>query len=397
VLAGVSLRGPLIAVAPVTGPLRAGLHIGAATAGLFTSIPVLLFAVAAPPALLLLRRGGLDRVVFGALVGVAAGTIIRSVGGLGVALTGTVILGLAIGVGNVAIPVAIGRDFPEQAGPMTGLYTAALNFGSMLTSLLTAPLAAVVGWRWALAAWAVLGLGAAATWRAVGRRSVRLADRAEANRPVPVEVAAEAAVEAPYDAGAPMWRRPVPLLLAVVFAGQSFSYYGLTAWLPSLLSDERGLSRAGAGLSSSLFQILGIAGALMAPVLIHRGVTRRAVFIGVCAFFVALPVGLLVAPAWWPAWCACGGLAQGGGITIIFILVLSQVGSTRDRQRVSTVVQGLGYAVGAAGPTVVGAVHQATGSWRAPMIVVVLAIAIMTVAGLVASTLVATGAERATA
>ncbi len=169
----------LIAIAPVTGPVRSGLHIGSATAGLFTSIPVLLFALAAPPALILLARAGLDRVMLFALLGIGLGTLIRSSGGLAIALTGTVLLGLAVGVGNVAAPVAVGRDFPRRSGPVTGVYTASLNVGSMLSSLLTAPLADVVGWRWALASWSAMGFIAAAVWWIVGRGMRPLATTAE--------------------------------------------------------------------------------------------------------------------------------------------------------------------------------------------------------------------------
>ena len=416
VLVGVALRGPLIAVAPVTGQLRGGLHVGSATAGLFTSVPVFLFAIAAPPALLLLRRAGLDAVIMFSLVGVALGAFVRSSGGLAVALTGTVLMGLAIGIANVAVPVAIGRDFAGRAGPITGVYTASLNVGAMLTSLLTAPLASVVGWRWALAGWGLLGLAGAGGWTTMrGRRrpserpgstagepaatapatapgaGAPAASAPAARVPAAIETSARATSATAIWMAAPattaMWRRPAAVLLTAAFAGQAFSYYGVTAWLPSLLADERGLSRTGAGLSSSLFQILGVVGAVTVPVLVHRGVSRRAVFLAMSLCWVVLPTGLVVAPAWWPAWCALGGLAQGAGITIIFILVLHHARSVEDRQRLSTLVQGVGYAIGAAGPTVVGAVHQLTGTWRLPMLVVVVAVGVMTISGMIAVTI----------
>jgi MFS transporter, CP family, cyanate transporter len=393
VLVALSLRAPLIAIAPVTGQVRSGLHIGSATAGLFTSIPVLLFALAAPPALVLLVRAGLDPVMLFALLGIAVGILVRSAGALPVALVGTVLLGLAVGVGNVAAPVAIGRDFPARSGPVTGVYTASLNVGSMLASLLTAPLADVVGWRWALASWSAVALIAAAVWWAVGRR-VRpreIADQTTA------DVTTDQATTVPASdgngargsdgVGVAMWRRPVAMLLTAAFACQSFGYYGITAWLPSLLADERGLSRAAAGVSSSVFQVLGIVGAISVPYLIHRGFSRRAVMIAVCTGWLVLPIGLIAAPAAWPLWCAFGGAAQGGGITIIFILVLAQVDGVGERQRMSTLVQGLGYGLGATGPTVIGAVHQATGSWTAPLLVIAVAMAGLTTAGVLAATL----------
>jgi len=44
-------------------------------------------------------------------------------------------------------------------------------------------------------------------------------------------------------------------------------------------------------------------------------------------------------------------------------------------------VQGGGYVVAASGPTVVGAVHEATGGWTAPLLVVLAAIVLLGVAG----------------
>ena len=217
-----------------------------------------------------------------ALLGIALGTFVRSAGALPVALVGTVLLGLSVGVGNVAAPVAIGRDFPARSGPVTGVYTASLNVGSMLASLLTAPLADVVGWRWALASWSAVALVAAAVWWIVGRRvrpraiahgagAAATTGQASAGQAATARASSSNGARSSDGVGVAMWRRPVALLLTAAFACQSFGYYGITAWLPSLLADERGLSRAAAGVSSSVFQVLGIIGAISVPFLIHRG------------------------------------------------------------------------------------------------------------------------------
>jgi CP family cyanate transporter-like MFS transporter len=202
-----------------------------------------------------------------------------------------------------------------------------------------------------------------------------------------LETAAVVETSAPVETSASAWRRPAALLLALAFGCQAFGYYGVTAWLPTLLADERGLSRAAAGVSSSLFQIMGIIGAVVVPLVIRSGLGHRGVMLGICTSWIVLPLGLVVAPALWWLWCCFGGFAQGGGFTIIFTIVLRQARGIVDRQRLSTLVQGLGYAIGACGPTVVGAVHQATGSWDAPMLVVAFGLVVMAVAGTTAATL----------
>ena len=113
------------------------------------------------------------------LSAVLIGVLIRSVGGIPGALLGTLILGLAITVGNVVSPVLIGRDFRGRTATVTGSYTAALNVGSMLTLSATGPLVSVFGWQVALAVWAVLPLLAAVVWIPLARRAAAQAARPE--------------------------------------------------------------------------------------------------------------------------------------------------------------------------------------------------------------------------
>ncbi|WP_146251623.1 MFS transporter, partial [Modestobacter versicolor] len=163
-LVALNMRGPLVAIAPVTDDLRRDLAVGAGTIGLLTSIPVLCFGLAAPLASLLIARTGVHRAVLVSMAGVLAGTLLRSLGSPAAAIAGTVVIGLAITVANVVVPVVIGRDFPGATNVVTAAYTAALNLGSTLTSALTAPLAELVGWQAALAAWGLLVAVAAAVW-----------------------------------------------------------------------------------------------------------------------------------------------------------------------------------------------------------------------------------------
>ncbi|NMI00338.1 MFS transporter [Pseudonocardia sp. K10HN5] len=369
VLLAINLRGPIVAVSPVLDAITADLRIGAGTAGLLTSLPVLCFGVATPLAAWLLARAGLERGVLIALAALLAGIVVRSVDGVPAALAGTLIIGIAITVGNVAVPVVIGRDLSHRAGAVLGTYTAALNVGSMLTLSLTVPIAAAVGWRAALVSWGVLVVAAALVWWGATRGRPRGG---------PAQAAADADPES--DRHPVWWRRPVVWGLTAAFAGQAFAYYGVTAWLPLLLRDERGLSGSAAGLSSSVFQVAAVVGAFGVPALLRLW-PPRPVLLVVCAGWSALPLGLLLAPQWWPLWCGLGGAAQGGGITVIFSMIVLRARSLAENRSMSALVQGGGYAVAAAGPTVIGTVHEATGGWTVPLLAVLGSIGLLTVAG----------------
>lgn len=367
VVVALNLRGPVVDVSAVLDLIRADLGMSAGTAGLLTTLPVLCFALATPLASLLLARAGLEWGVLIALGVLLAGTVARSADGIGAAVAGTVVIGIAITVGNVALPVVIGRDVsPQRAGLVLGTYTAALNAGSMIMLSLTVPITAALGWRAALASWGALAVLAAAVWWVATR-----------GRPA----AAADGPDSEPDDGPPVWRRPITWTLAAAFSGQAFGYYGVTAWLPSLLRDELGMDPAAAGASASIFQIAAVVGAFGVPVLLRRCSGPRPALLLVCAAWTALPLGLLIAPQHWALWCALGGAAQGGGFTVIFSIVVRRARGLADSRRMSALVQGVGYLVAAAGPTVVGAVRDATGSWTAPLLVVLGAVAVLAVAG----------------
>jgi MFS transporter, CP family, cyanate transporter len=385
-LLGLNLRGPIIAVSPVLDTIAADLRIGEAAAGLLTSLPVLCFGVLTPLASVLLARAGLGRGVLISLVVLLVGIAVRSADGLPGALAGTLLIGAAITVGNIAVPVVIGRDLPRHSGAVLGAYTASLNVGSMITLALTVPLADALGWRWALVTWGGLVLVAAAVWWFAVRDPAARAPR-DTPRDAPQDAPGPDAPQAdqPPDDGSrgdgPVWwRRPVVWGLTAAFAGQAFSYYGVTAWLPLLLRDELGMAAAGAGTSASVFQVAALVGAFGVPMLLRVLPGPRAVVIVVTAAWATLPLGLLLAPQLWPVWCGIGGAAQGGGLVVIFALIVRRSRDLVENRRMSALVQGGAYVVAAAGPTVVGAVHAATEGWTAPLLVVLSAIALFGVA-----------------
>lgn len=400
VLIALNLRGPIVATAPVLDVIKSNLGLGALVAGLLTSIPVLCFALASPLASGIIGRIGPERAVTLGLLGVVAGTLLRSAGGQGSLIAGTILLGVSITVGNVVLPVVIRRDFsPARAGFITGIYTSALNVGSMITSLGTAPLADATGWPLALVVWGSFAVIAGLVWcAAVGFRKAVTGTGEPVDRDVvtgPIEVITASIPTVSVGDGSAtdiadraedrsLFRRFSTWGLTLAFAGQAFGYYGLTAWIPTLLHDEVGLSRSGAGASSAVFQILAVVGALGVPFLALR--LRPVVIVAmVSACWMFMPLGLLFAPQLWLLWSIFGGAAQGGGITIVFIIIVRMVTSDLEARRLSALVQGGGYALASLGPLVVGAVHDGSGGWTAPMIVVFVSVLTLGVSGVLSS------------
>src|SRR6478609_7781238 len=193
-LFALTLRGPFVVISIVTGELHSELGMSATAIGVLTSLPVLCFGLAAPGASAVIARLGVERSVLLSLLGTLIGVLIRSTGGIPGALLGTLVMGLAITIGNVVSPVLIGRDFRGRAATVTGGYTAALNVGSMITLSATGPMVTQFGWQLALASWAVLPAIALAVWVPLARRR-----RAE---PAPVAAGPDPRKVGPADSGA---------------------------------------------------------------------------------------------------------------------------------------------------------------------------------------------------
>lgn len=358
-LLALNLRGPFVAVAPVVGLMQADLGFSPVLLGLLTSIPVLCFSLAAPVASLAARKFGAEFAVTLTILGVLAGVVVRSIDAPGMVILGTVIIGLAITVGNIAVPLIIRRDFrAKRQGAAMGIYTAALNIGSFLTSVVTAPLAELVGWRMALASVGVLAVAAMLVWvLAAGPRQALL----------PWEtVSRSGAAERLTAVRGSGW---ITAGLTAGFAGQAFSYYAVTAWLPSYLNDELGMSVSQAGAGSSIFQLLAIVGALGVPFAAkYFSTTTTAVALGV--LWTSVPAGLLLAPGLWWLWSVSGGIAQGGGVTLIFLATIRLARDQVSAGRMSATVQGVGYCFAAVAPPLLGFVHNASQSWTPPLLMV---------------------------
>lgn len=380
-LVALNLRGAIAAVGPVLAELRVDLALSAVTAGLLTTLPVLCFAALAPAAAWLGRRLGADAALLGSLVALAAGTGLRVLDGAPVLLAGTFVVGAAMTVGNVVLPVVVKSEFRERAGAVTGMYTAALAAGAALTAALSAPVAVLGGWRLGLAVWAPLALVAAAVWVAVGRSATpsgAVPDPPSGRRrPFAVRV----------------WRAPVAWAVTVVLAMQSALYYAVTTWLPSLLVEDLAVDVGTAALAASAFQVLGIPAALAVPALLARWGSEVGLAVTVSVGWALLPAGLLLWPGAWPAWVVVGGLAQGAGISLAFALVVLRSADGEVVRRLSAMSQLVGYAVGAAAPLAVGGLYAATGGWTAPLLLLVGVAAALCVAGSVAGRPVTLGPE----
>lgn len=384
VLVAFSLRSAVASLSPVVDHIAQDFALSPVAVGLIGAAPPVCFAVFGIITPLLERRFGLERVAVVAIAFVAAGLLLRGFAVDSVTLLGATALVFAgVGAGNVLLPPLVKKYFPDRLGLMMSLYATIMAVSTFVPPLVAVPVADTLGWRVSLGMWGIFAALALVPWMTLlirERASTPAAVPPVPDPPANAQNAADPAVvvTGPIAVAPPssrafgrLWRLPLAWALAVVFAASATIAYVSFAWLPTILVDIGGVSAATAGLLLSLFALVSLPGSMVVPVLIVRfQATRPIFFVAVISGILGLS-GLLLAPtAALALWVSLFGVTA-----ILFPLCLVLI-SIRARSHDSAValsgfVQSVGYAIAAVFPLLIGLLHEVTGGWQIPILVIV--------------------------
>nr|WP_314844644.1 MFS transporter [uncultured Microbacterium sp.] len=387
VLVAFSLRSAVASLSPVIDHVSEEFPVSSVVVGLIGAAPPVCFAVFGLLTPLFERRFGLERVAVVAIGLIAAGLLLR---GLAVdstsLLAATAVVFAGVGSGNVLLPPLVKKYFPDRLGLMMTVYSTTMAVSTFVPPLVAVPIADTAGWRVSLGLWGVFAAIALVPWIAM-----LVTNRTDAVSTAPTTTAGRgpespSEADADYDAASVatgpistspanprvfgrLWRIPMAWAVALVFAASSTLAYVSFAWLPAILIDVGGASPADAGLLLSLFGLMGMPCSLLVPILIVRfQATRPVFFIAIVCGLVGLS-GLLFAPgAGLPLWVAIYGLAP-ALFPLALVLLSIRARTPESAVALSGFVQSIGYAVAAAFPLLIGLVHEATGSWEIPLLV----------------------------
>lgn len=375
VLASLNMRAALAGVSPVLGEIGDTFGMTSTASSLVTTIPLIFMGLFSPLAPKLARRWGTEAVLFGALVLLAGGIALRVAPPLVTLFAGCAVVGAGIALLNVLMPGLIKRDFPEKAAGMTALYSTAMILGATVSAAAAVPLEhALGGWRGSLASWALLAALAALVWLPqvlLSRRGTRHGQAAAATAD------REARAEAPK-----LMRSGLAWQVTLFMGSQSLIAYVTIAWLPTIFTDH-GMNRATAGLVFAFSTLMQMGGSFVVPTLAGRMRNQRLLCVVVALFMASGIAGLLVAPvggAW--VWATLLGLGQGGSLGIALTMMVLRSGDAHTAARLSGMAQTWGYLLAAAGPLALGAVHQVTGGWTVPIVVLLCVCAGLVLLGL---------------
>ncbi|MER6947167.1 MFS transporter [Nonomuraea sp. NPDC000554] len=350
VLAALNLRPAIAGVSPLLDEIMKDAGLTPAAGGAITTVMVVCLGVFGPLAPLLARRVGLDRTLLAGLLVVALGVVLRALDGAPALYAGSAIAATAIAVMNVAMPGIVKQHFPSRVNLMTGVYSSAVVAGAATASALVIPLERVTGygWRGMSALMAVPALAAALLWlpQALGKQDGR------PNGPRPF--------------GAVL-RSRVTWYVTALMGLQSFTFYVMLAWLPTIFLDA-GLPADQAGYLLSLTNLVQVGATLAVPVLAGRRASQVPYVMGAGALTVAGYLGVLLAPASAPwLWMVVLGVGQGASFALALLLIALRAPDPASVTALSAVAQSVGYVVAALGPLLFGLLRQVSGGWTVPL------------------------------
>lgn len=374
-----ALRAPVTGVAPLISMIREQLDLSSTAAGMLITLPLLAFAVVSLFAAGLARRFGLERTLFGALLLIAAGIVVRIQGAAWGLYAGTAIIGAGIAIGNVLLPSLVKRDFPQRVAGMTSAYVLTMGIAAGVASAIAIPLAnlSADGWRFSTLCLLVVPVVSMLLW---------LPQLAQHTAP------ASTTTHAPH--GGRLWHSPLAWQVTLYLGINSFVFYVGVSWLPAILRDA-GYSAERAGSLHGLLQLMSAGPALfMAPVVRRMKDQRGAAFCSAAASVVAF-TGLIVAPGWATLWIVLLGLGTGGGIILGLAFVGLRASHAQQAAALSGMAQCVGYLFAATGPALVGAMHDRLGGWGVSLGVCAALCVAMAIIGLYAGRAIQIGGFRA--
>lgn len=352
VLVATNLRAPITSVGPLVGVITEHLNLTGAQAGLITTIPLLSFAVISPIAPKLAKKYGIEKTILMSLILLIIGLGVRFIPTLATLFLGTMILGCAIAVCNVLIPSLVKKEFSEQSGLVTGIYSVSMNLTGAIASGVSIPLVQTLGFDWnkALGLWTILAILALIGW---------LPQLKQEHEPNKNE---EAAIESS------IWHSSLAWSVTLFMGIQSFIFYVLVAWLPEMLISQ-GVNSSKAGGMLSLLQLTLLPITFIIPIIAEKREDQKSLVFTSFALFSLGIVGLMFSQMF-VITLAIMAIGVAGGIAFSLSMMFFNLRTTSPKEaaELSGMAQSIGYLLAAVGPFLFGLLHDLTNGWQSSLI-----------------------------
>jgi CP family cyanate transporter-like MFS transporter len=363
-IVALALRPQLSSIGPMADSIITDLGVGHAYVGLLTAIPVVcmgLFAVLGPAV------APLTGVRAGIALSVAVLLVFALLRALVPGAVGLLLLTFGVGVGTGTVgpllPMFVRGRLPAQVVAGTAAYAGGTITGAALGSGVVVPLESLLGgWQQALAAISLLSSLALVAWLLLVRG---LPTAPEADRPPRRFTRPRLPV-----------RRPIAWLIGILFAMQSWLFYGTLAWLAPVYEERGWTPLAAAGLVT-LVNATSLLAIVLVPWLSGRGLSRRTLLVTTSLLAATGLTGVSVAPDGALVWAVTIGLGLGMAFTLILTLPVDIASEPAEVGGAAALMFLVGYLLASVAPFVLGAIRDATGDFALSVWLLVAIAAVM--------------------
>jgi CP family cyanate transporter-like MFS transporter len=361
ILIAANLRLSVSATGALLDQLGTSLRLSSGIESFLTAVWPLAFAAGGFSAAWLARKYTAGTVIMAALAVLAVGQVVHSLHDTPALVFGSILAGLGIALANVLLPVVVRQYFPDRVGAVTGMYAMVLSGGAATAALVSVPVSNGLHSVGAgLFIWVIPAVIGFAAWGLA--RPQRAAHPTNA-------ATSEPAAHLPLRQ---LLHHKLAWAMAALFGLQSLGAYVIMGWLPSILSSA-GMSEGTSGAVLSTVFFINIPICYIVPVLGARLKDGRPLLLVLTAASLIGFIGLIVAPsslAW--VWAAFFGVGM-AAFPLVLALFPVRGGTAHGTAALSTFAQSIGYLLAAVGPLAFGVLHDATGSWTGPLLIVVAA------------------------
>ena len=362
-----NLRAPIVSLSAVSELISSELGLSSSMIGMLTTLPLLAFSAA--PLLIpsLTKCFSLVKAIVVGILLIAVGEIFRSLSSVIGLYAGTLFLGLGIGIENVLVLRFIKAYFQDRIGVMTGFFSSVMSLMSGIGAWLSLELALRCGWNWrqAVSIWIPTILIALVVW-------IIQVQYGWPQLPGSVQSTAE---------GLNFKQKLRHLLFYISM--QSFVFYCMVAWLPSILQSTGTRGDVVGSMTFSL-QLVSVPAGLFFPILAQYLKKKTNLIILTGVFLISGIFILLIGPSLSLQYLSVVliGIGLGGSFSLGMALINFLATSPEEASSLAAKSFSIGYLVASAGPLSIGFIHDQFVSWAIPLSIILVAVFIMTYHGL---------------
>jgi MFS transporter, CP family, cyanate transporter len=314
-LCGACLRLTVLAIPPVVPLLHADLHLSETGVGWLSSLPPMLFAIAAVPGALLIARFGIvPALLVGLLLNTLGSAARGAIANAAFLYASTIMMAAGVSIMQPSLPPLVRAWFPDRIGFATAVYTNGLLIGEIFVIALTIPLVLPLvhdSWRLNFVVWALPVL---ATALLVALCAPKPGD-------------ADHGTQAGSPQWWPDWRGPLIWRIGLILGSVNTAYFVTNAFLPDYVIAAGSPDLVSAALTSlnvaqlpASFLMLGFA---------EKLVKRPWAYVTTGLLCLLSLVGIMLMKGGWIVFWS-GVLGFANAITLILALALPSVLSAPD-------------------------------------------------------------------